>query len=88
MLFMNICSWPIENQKMVEEKWRSWKWPDSVEVLFEFADLQGGRSINIMKTDVKGLIASRAEWIGLMKFETFPVYPIGVSKSMVKEFYK
>ncbi len=88
MLFMNICSWPIENQKMVEEKWRGWKWPDSVEVLFEFADLQGGRSINIMKTDVKGLIASRAEWVGLMKFETFPVYPIGVSKSMVKEFYK
>jgi len=88
MLFMNICTWPIENQQKVEEKWRGWKWPESVEVLFEFADLQGGRSINIMKTDVKGLIASRAEWVGLMKFETFPIYPIGVSKPLAKKFYE
>lgn len=43
MLFMNICTWPIENQKKVEEKWRKWKWPPGVEVLFEFTDLQGGR---------------------------------------------
>lgn len=70
----------------MEEKWRNWKWPKGVEVLFEFADLQGGRSFNVINTDLKGLIATRAEWIGLVKFETFPVYPIGVSRPLAEKY--
>ena len=88
MLFMNICTWPIENQKKVEEKWRKWKWPAGVDVFYEFTDLQGGRSFNVIKTDMKGLIRTRADWIDLVKFETFPVYPIGVSKGIAKKYYK
>ncbi len=87
MLFMNICTWPMENQRTVEEKWRMWKWPKGVTVLCEFTDLQGGRSFNVIKADMKGLIATRADWMDLVKFETFPVYPIGVSKSLAKKYY-
>ncbi|MGQ9653546.1 MAG: DUF3303 domain-containing protein [Thermodesulfobacteriota bacterium] len=87
MLFMNICTWTVENQRKVEEKWRKWKWPAGVTVICEFTDLQGGRSFNVIKTDMKGLIATRADWMDLVKFETFPVYPIGVSKPLAKEYY-
>jgi hypothetical protein len=45
--------------------------------MYEFLDLQGCRVINVIDTDERGLIASRSEWIDILKFETFPVYPIG-----------
>lgn len=86
-MFMNICTWTVENQRKVEEKWRKWKWPAGVTVICEFTDLQGGRSFNVIKTDMKGLIATRADWMDLVKFETFPVYPIGVSKPLAKEYF-
>lgn len=86
-MFMNICTWTVENQRKVEEKWRKWKWPAGVTVICEFTDLQGGRSFNVIKTDMKGLIATRADWMDLVKFETFPVYPIGVSKPLAREYY-
>jgi hypothetical protein len=88
MLVMNICTWPPERQREVEERWRKWKWPEGVEVIFEFTDLQGCRSFNVIKTDVKGLIATRSQWTDLVKFETFPVYPIGVSGHLAEKYCK
>jgi hypothetical protein len=32
-----------------------------------------------------GLIASRAAWIDVLKFEIFPIYPLGVSKEQFKK---
>jgi hypothetical protein len=49
-----------------------------------FFDLQGCRTINVVDTDAKGLIASRAAWLDLLKFETFPVYPFGESRTLLK----
>ena len=82
MFFMNICTWTPENEKRVQEMRKKWEWPKGVKVIFEFVDLQGGRVINVIDTDERGLIASRNAWIHVMKFETFPVHPFGESKGL------
>ena len=84
MYFMNICSWAPEDEKEVEKRRAGWKWPKGVKVIFEFLDLQGCRAINVVDTDAKGLIASRVAWIDVVVVETFPVYPFGGSKNLVK----
>jgi hypothetical protein len=85
MYFMNICSWAPEDEKTVEKRRASWKWPKSVKVIFEFTDLQGCRTINVVDTDAKGLIESRAAWVDIVVLETFPVYPFGESKNLRKK---
>src|SRR5512136_2084829 len=73
MYFMNICTWEPEDERRVEEIRKKWKWPKEVKVVCEFMDLQGGRAINVVDTDAKGLIACRSAWLHVMKLETFPV---------------
>ncbi|MCX5805982.1 MAG: hypothetical protein NT010_07935 [Proteobacteria bacterium] len=85
MYIMNICTWTPENEKEVEKRRAKWKWPKGVKVICEFIDLQGCRTINVVDTDEKGLIQSRADWIDIMFFETFPVYPFGESKDLLKK---
>lgn len=85
MYFMNICTWDPSDEAEVKRRRENWVWPGSVKVISEFVDLQGCRVINVVDTDAKGLIASRADWIDILDFETFPVYPIGVSKDLVKK---
>jgi hypothetical protein len=85
MYIMNICTWTPENEKEVEKRRAKWKWPKGVKVICEFIDLQGCRTINVVDTDEKGLIQSRADWIDIMFFETFPVYPFGESKNLLKK---
>ena len=85
MYFMNICTWAPEDEKAVAKKRTNWKWPKDVKVIFEFIDLQGLRTINVVDTDAKGLIESRAAWIDLLVFETFPVFPFGESKKLLKK---
>lgn len=80
MYFMNICTWDRKDEKKVREIRKKWEWPDNVKVMFEFLDLQGCRVINVIDTDERGLIASRSKWVDILKFETFPVYPIGDTK--------
>jgi len=84
MFFMNICTWLPEHEKEVSKRRASWKWPKGVKVICEFIDLQGCRTINVVDTDAKGLVASRAAWTDILAFETFPVYPFGESKGLNK----
>jgi hypothetical protein len=84
MFFMNICTWSPEDEKEVSKRRAKWKWPEGVKVIFEFVDLQGCRAINVVDTDAKGLVASRTEWVDVLLFETFPVYPFGESKGLLK----
>lgn len=85
MYFMNICTWDPSDEAEVKRRRENWSWPDSVKVVSEFIDLQGCRVMNIVDTDAKGLIASRVDWIDILAFETFPVYPIGASKDLAKK---
>ncbi len=85
MYFMNICTLAPKDEKEAEKRRAKWKWPKNVKVLCEFVDLQGCRVINVVDTDTNGLISSREPWADLVSVETFPVYPIGVSKVSQKK---
>ena len=83
MFFMNICTWNPEDEHEVRKRREKWEWPEGVKVICEFIDLQGCRTINVVDTDAKGLVASRTAWVDIMIFETFPVYPFGESKALL-----
>ena len=85
MYFINICTWDPTDEMEVRERRKKWKWPEKAKVLFEFVDLQGCRVINVLDTDDRGLIASRSAWIDILRFETFPVFPIGGTKEKLKK---
>jgi hypothetical protein len=80
MLFMMICTWDPQDEREVRTRRATWEWPPDVKVIYEFYDLQGLRTIYVVNTDAKGLIAARAAWIDLLQFEIFPVYPVGETK--------
>jgi hypothetical protein len=85
MHFVMICSWEPKDEKEVRTRRANWEWPKEVNVLYEFYDLQGCRTIYAVETDAVGLIAARAAWIDILKFEIFPVYPIGDTKKILKK---
>jgi hypothetical protein len=80
MYFMMICTWEPKDEREVRTKRVTWDWPKDVKVISEFYDIQGRRTIYVVDTNEKGLIAARAAWLDIMKFEIFPVYPIGQTK--------
>jgi hypothetical protein len=80
MLFMMICSWEPGDEREVRTRSVTWKWPEDVRVISEYYDLQGRRTIYVVDTDAKGLIAVRAPWRDIMRFEIFPVYPTGLTR--------
>jgi hypothetical protein len=85
MLFMMICTWEPGDEKEVRTRRAKWELPKEVKVISEFYDLQGLRTIYVVDTDAVGLIAARAAWIDVLKFEVFPIYPLGVSKAQLKK---
>jgi hypothetical protein len=84
MLLMMICTWDPKDEREVRTRSVTWEWPEDVKVISEFYDLQGQRTIYVVDTDAKGLIAARAPWRDIMKFEIFPVYPTGQTKEALK----
>lgn len=85
MYFIMICTWDPKDEKEVRTRKANWEWPKDVKVLCEFYDLQGCRTIYAVEADAVGLIAARAAWIDVLRFEIFPVYPIGETKASLKE---
>lgn len=85
MYFMMICTWETTDEREVRTIMANWEWPKEVKrVLYGFQDLQGRRSIWVIESDAIGLIATRAAWIDILKFEIFPVYPLGETKALLK----
>jgi hypothetical protein len=85
MYFMMICTWEPKDEREIRTRKVGWEWPEDVQVICEYYDLQGRRTIYVINTeDAKGLIAARAAWIDVMKFEIFPVYPLGITKKQLK----
>jgi hypothetical protein len=83
MYLMMISTWEPNYEKEVRLRRVNWEWPAGVKVISEFYDLQGSRSIYVLDTDAKGLIATKAAWLDVVRFEIFPVYPVGVSKEQL-----
>jgi hypothetical protein len=73
------------DEKEVRTRKANWEWPEDVKVIYEFYDLQGCRTIYVVETDAKGLIAARAAWVDVLSFEIFPVYPIGDTKEKLQK---
>lgn len=84
MYFMMICTWDPIDEKEVRTRKANWEWPEDVNVIYEFYDLQGCRTIYVVETDAKGLIAARAAWVDVLSFEIFPVYPVGATKEKLR----
>jgi hypothetical protein len=84
MKFMMICTWEPAVEREVRTRRANWEWPEDVKVIYEFYDLQGCRTIYVVETDAKGLIAARAAWIDVLTFEIFPVYPLGATKEKLQ----
>jgi hypothetical protein len=84
MYFMMICTWEPKDEREVRTRRANWTWPQEVKVLCEFYDLQGCRTVYVVESDAVGLIAARAAWIDVLKFEIFPVYPIGATKASLR----
>ncbi|OPY85721.1 MAG: hypothetical protein A4E71_01954 [Smithella sp. PtaU1.Bin162] len=85
MYFMMICTWKPEDEKEVRTRKVGWQWPEEIKVICEYYDLQGCRTVYVIQTNTdKGLIAARAAWIDVLKFEIFPVYPIGITKKQLQ----
>jgi len=85
MYFMMICTWEPRDEKEVRTRRANWEWPKEVKVIYEFYDLQGCRTIYVIETDAIGMIATRAAWIDVIKYEIFPVYPIGATKALLRK---
>jgi len=84
MYFMMICTWDPIDEREVRTRKANWEWPEDVKPICEFYDLQGCRTIYVVDTDAKGLIAARAAWVDVLSFEIFPVYPVGATKEHLK----
>ncbi len=85
MYFMMICTWDPKDEKEVRTRKANWEWPKEVKVIYEFYDLQGCRTVYVVEAESVGLIAARAAWIDVLRFEIFPVYPIGATKALLKK---
>ena len=83
MYFIMICTWEPQDEREVRTRRVTWEWPSDVKVISEFYDLQGGRTIYVVDTDAKGLIPAKAAWIDIIRFEIFPVYPVGATKEQL-----
>lgn len=84
MYFMMICTWDPIDEREVRTRKANWEWPEDVKPIYEFYDLQGCRTIYVVDTDAKGLIAARAAWVDVLSFEIFPVYPVGATKEKLR----
>lgn len=74
MLLMDIITWEPKDSLKVAEFYANYEYPKGIKVIDEWTDLTGYRTFIIYETeDEKTYAASVFPFIGLCKFETFPV---------------
>jgi hypothetical protein len=71
---MDIITWEPKDSEKVEKLYMNYKYPEGVKVIDEWFDLTGYRTFVIYETeDEKTYAASVFPFMGLCRFETFPV---------------
>lgn len=71
---MDIITWEPKDSLKVAEFYSNYEYPTGIKVIDEWTDLTGYRTFIIYETeDEKTYAASVLPFIGLCKFETFPV---------------
>lgn len=86
MLFMDIITWEPKDSLKVAEFYANYEYPKGIKVIDEWTDLTGYRTFVIYETDdEKTYAASVFPFIGLCRFETFPVMKMDKFMQLAQE---
>ena len=74
MLLMDIITWEPKDSLKVAELYANYEYPKGIKIIDEWTDLTGYRTFIIYETDDEKTYASSVfPFMGLCRFETFPV---------------
>lgn len=86
MLLMDIITWEPKDSLKVAEFYANYEYPKDIKVIDEWTDLTGYRTFIIYETDdEKTYAASVLPFMGLCKFETFPVMKLDKFMQMAQK---
>ncbi len=86
MLLMDIITWEPKDSEKVAEFYANYEYPKGIKVINEWTDLTGYRTFVIYETDdEKTYAASVLPFIGLCRFETFPIMKLDKFMQMAQE---
>lgn len=86
MLLMDIITWEPKDSLKVAEFYANYEYPKDIKVIDEWTDLTGYRTFVIYETDdEKTYAASVLPFIGLCRFETFPVMKLDKYMQLAQE---
>lgn len=86
MLLMDIITWEPKDSLKVAEFYANYEYPKGIKVIDEWTDLTGYRTFVIYETDdEKTYAASVLPFIGLCRFETFPVMKLDKFMQMAQK---
>jgi hypothetical protein len=87
MLLMDIITWEPKDSLKVAEFYANYEYPKGIKVIDEWTDLTGYRTFIIYETeDEKTYAASVLPFIGLCRFETFPVMKLDKFMQLAQKF--
>ena len=87
MMLMDIITWEPEDSLKIAELYANYEYPEGIKVIDEWTDLTGYRTFVIYETeDEKTYASSVLPFIGLCRFETFPVMKLDKFMQLAKEF--
>lgn len=86
MLLMDIITWEPKDSEKVKNCYMNYEYPKGMKVIDEWIDLAGYRMFLIYEAnDEKAYAAANLPFIGLCRFETFPVMKAEKYMQMVPE---
>ncbi len=86
MLLMDIITWEPKDSLKVAEFYANYEYPKGIKVIAEWTDLTGYRTFVIYETDdEKTYATSVLPFIGLCRFETFPVMKLDKFMQLAQE---
>jgi hypothetical protein len=84
---MDIITWEPEDSLKVAEFYSNYKYPKGIKVIDEWTDLTGYRTFVIYETEnEKTYAASVFPFMGLCKFETFPVMKLDKFMELAQKY--
>jgi hypothetical protein len=87
MLLMDIITWEPKDSLKVAELYSNYEYPKGIKVIDEWTDLTGYRTFVIYESeDEKTYATSVLPFIGLCKFETFPVMQLNRFMQLAQKF--
>lgn len=86
MLLMDIITWEPKDSLKVANFYANYEYPKGIKVIDEWTDLTGYRMFVIYETaDEKTYAASVLPFIGLCRFETFPIMKLDKFMQMAQK---